>query len=131
MFLCFSVRLFIMTAKVPARIDHHFHYLDVKSVESRGPRSVAFTFHGDKGTYSFRPATAADADVDEMIAVLVSATRRVFPGVPLEHILGRVEILPSERMAAAAESAAWKSPGKSSNASEMLLLIKRLNFTPS
>ena len=103
-----------MTAKVPARIDHHFHYLDVKSVESRGPRSVTFTFHGDKSTYNFRPATAADADVDEMIAVLVSAARRVFPGVPLEHILGRVELSPPERMAAAADSAAWKSPGRNS-----------------
>ncbi len=105
-------RLFIMTAKVPTRIDHHFHYLDVKSVESQGPRNVAFTFHGDKGVYAFRPATPADADVDEMILVLTSAVRRVFPAVPVEHILGKVQMHPAERMSAPALSQAWKPLGR-------------------
>ncbi len=54
-------RLFIMTAKVPARIDHHFHYLDLRGVESRRPNHVAFTFQTGHGhdkkantTYAFR-----------------------------------------------------------------------------
>ena len=52
-------RLFVMTAKVPTRIDHHFHYLDLRGVESKRPNHVAFTFQvdrekGDKKTYSFR-----------------------------------------------------------------------------
>ena len=56
-------RLFLMTAKVPARIDHHFHYLDLRGVESRRHSHVAFTFQTSSGghgsdkktnTYSFR-----------------------------------------------------------------------------
>jgi hypothetical protein len=109
-------RLFIMTAKVPTRIDHHFHYLDVRGVDSKGSRNVAFTFQGDKTTYSFRPASNSDADVDEMVYVLMSAVRRVFPGVPVEHVVGRVELQPENRMAAAKEHPAWKAPGTVSSA---------------
>ena len=47
-----SHRLFIMTAKVPPKIDHHFHYLDIQSIESKKPNQVIFRIH-DKN-YAFR-----------------------------------------------------------------------------
>ncbi len=51
-------RLFIMTAKVPARIDHHYHYLDLRGIDSKSAAHVAFTFqagaHDKTVTYSFR-----------------------------------------------------------------------------
>ncbi|KAK3851985.1 hypothetical protein Pcinc_041408 [Petrolisthes cinctipes] len=30
-----SCRLFVLTAKVPTRVDQHFHYLDIQGIESR------------------------------------------------------------------------------------------------
>lgn len=46
------VRVYILTAKVPTRIDHHFHYLDIQVVESKVPTKFVvvtsektFTFH--------------------------------------------------------------------------------------
>lgn len=30
-------RVYLLTAKVPARIDCHFHYLDIQSIESKKP----------------------------------------------------------------------------------------------
>ncbi|WAR11979.1 CARL1-like protein, partial [Mya arenaria] len=37
-FLAFSTyRLFILTAKIPTKIDANFHYLDIKSIESKRP----------------------------------------------------------------------------------------------
>ncbi|KAK4301121.1 hypothetical protein Pmani_026720 [Petrolisthes manimaculis] len=32
-----SCRLFVLTAKVPTRVDQHFHYLDIQGIESRKP----------------------------------------------------------------------------------------------
>ena len=104
-------RLFIMTAKVPTRIDHHFHYLDFKHVESKKHNQIAFTFHGDTKTYTFRPAndvTNSDT-VDEMILVLISAVKRVFPGVPVEHVIGRVDLVPPDR-GSLRDHIVWKPP---------------------
>ena len=46
-------RLFIMTARVPAKIDHHYHYLDFRRVDSKRHNHLSFTF-ADNKTYSFR-----------------------------------------------------------------------------
>lgn len=109
-------RLFVVTAKVPARIDHHFHYLDFRKVESRRPNQIVLSFstgHEKSLTLSFRPSlegadpAQCQAVVDEMIATLAAAVRRIFPGVPVEHILGPVEALPPERVRHFVE---WKPP---------------------
>ena len=49
-----AYRLFIMTARVPAKVDNQFHYLDFRRVDSKRPNHIAFTFSDNK-TYSFRP----------------------------------------------------------------------------
>ncbi len=77
---------------------------------------------GDK-TYSFRPsidgpgsgatqggtadASQQQAAVDNFLFTLISAVRRVFPGVPVEHVLGPIEVLPATRLLGALE---WKPP---------------------
>ena len=43
-----------MTARVPAKVDNQFHYLDFRRVDSKRPNHIAFTFSDNK-TYSFRP----------------------------------------------------------------------------
>ena len=49
-----AYRMFAVTAKVPTRIDHHFHYLDLRHIESTRPNRVVFTFaSGQDKTVSF------------------------------------------------------------------------------
>ena len=79
-------RVFIVTAKVPSRIDHQFHYLDLKKLESKRPNHIAFTFaHVDK-PFSFRPnyeqldQTNSANTIDHLIQTLSDAVRRIFPG---------------------------------------------------
>ena len=106
-------RLFIMTARVPARIDHHYHYLDFRRVDSKRPSHLALTFSDNK-TYSFRPnldqqpSTSGSSlsvvsevmgregreavVIEEAITCLVAAVRRIYPGVPVDHVIGPIEI---------------------------------------
>ena len=76
-------RLFIVTAKVPSRVDHNFHYLDIKGIESKAPNHITFTV--DK-SYSFRPnyeqldQTNSASTFDRLLQVLSEAIRRIFPG---------------------------------------------------
>jgi hypothetical protein len=91
-------RLFIMTAKVPTKIDHHFHYLDIGAVESRKPTQLVLRLQDSSSkVYSFRPvddpsgaATSASDVVDQIIVTLATAIRSIFPGVLLEHVIPKV-----------------------------------------
>ena len=97
-------RLFMVTAKVPSRIDHQFHYLDIRCVESKAPNHIAFSFANLDKTFSFRPnyeqldQSNSASTFDRLIQVLADAVRRVFPGVPLEHIIGKLEVTPADRI---------------------------------
>ena len=78
-------------------------------MESRRTNQIVFTFAGDK-TYSFRPSVdgpgsgavlgaTADASMqqatcDNILLTLIQAVRRIFPGVPVEHVLGPFDVIP-------------------------------------
>lgn len=86
-------RLYVMTAKVPSKIDYHFHFLDISSIESKKPNQVVFKIN-DKN-YSFRPAveTGGSELVDQILVTLAQAIRNIFPGVLLAHVIPKVIIL--------------------------------------
>ncbi|CRK88349.1 CLUMA_CG002127, isoform A [Clunio marinus] len=94
------VRVYLLTAKVPTRIDCSFHYLDILAIESKKPThfSIATT---DK-TYSF--STIGDAgnfssNADVILTDLSSAIKQIFPTVPLKYIIRKIEVQPIERIA--------------------------------
>lgn len=55
------VRIYLLIAKVPTKIDCHFHYLDIQAIESKNPthfsiatsdRTYSFVTTGDAGNFS-------------------------------------------------------------------------------
>ncbi|PSN31727.1 hypothetical protein C0J52_19831 [Blattella germanica] len=90
-------RLFLLTAKVPTRIDFHFHYLEIQAIESKKPNQLSLTV-GDK-VYSFLTGDESGSqEVDAMVMALATAIRNIFPTVPLQHIIRKVEVLPCKRI---------------------------------
>ncbi|XP_058833683.1 F-actin-uncapping protein LRRC16A isoform X4 [Topomyia yanbarensis] len=92
------VRVYLLTAKVPTRIDCHFHYLDIQSIESKRPTHFSITTN-DK-TYTF--STIGDAgnfssNADVILTDLLSAVKQIFPTVPLRYIIRKLEVNPIER----------------------------------
>ncbi|XP_026273496.1 F-actin-uncapping protein LRRC16A isoform X3 [Frankliniella occidentalis] len=91
-------RLFLLTAKVPTRIDFHFHYLEIQAVSSVKNNQLCLTVH-DKG-YSFLTSEEQGTqEVDAMIAALATAMRNIFPTVPIQHIIRKIEVQPPKRIA--------------------------------
>eukprot|EP00091_Calanus_sinicus_P001699 TRINITY_DN11716_c2_g1_i1.p1 TRINITY_DN11716_c2_g1~~TRINITY_DN11716_c2_g1_i1.p1 ORF type:complete len:111 (-),score=3.39 TRINITY_DN11716_c2_g1_i1:41-373(-) len=45
-------RLFVMTAKVPTKIDHHFHYLDIQAIEYKKAK-IKLCSESTNRNYSF------------------------------------------------------------------------------
>ncbi|XP_055917967.1 F-actin-uncapping protein LRRC16A isoform X1 [Eupeodes corollae] len=92
------VRIYLLIAKVPTKIESHFHYLDIHSVESKKPSH--FCIITNDRTYSF--ATTGDAgnfssNADVILTDLASAIKQIFPTVPLKYIIRRIDIHPPER----------------------------------
>ncbi|XP_075169303.1 capping protein regulator and myosin 1 linker 1 leucine rich repeat protein isoform X3 [Haematobia irritans] len=92
------VRIYLLIAKVPTKIECHFHYLDIQAVESKRPshfsiitndRPYNFATTGDAGNFS----TSADV----ILTDLASAIKQIFPTVPLKYIIRKIDIQPPER----------------------------------
>ena len=79
-----------MTAKIPTKIDHHFHYLDIQAIESKKPNQVVFRIN-DRN-YSFRPGVETNSSdlIDAMIITVARAIWSIFPGVMLSHVIPKV-----------------------------------------
>ncbi|KAK8386950.1 hypothetical protein O3P69_017970 [Scylla paramamosain] len=94
-----SCRLFVLTAKVPTRVDQHFHYLDIQGIESRKPNQLCLTVCDRVYTYYTTHEENSSHEVDTMVLSLCTALKNIFPSVPLtRHIIRKVEIQPPKRM---------------------------------
>ncbi|XP_026842617.1 F-actin-uncapping protein LRRC16A isoform X3 [Drosophila persimilis] len=92
------VRVYLLNAKVPTKIECHFHYLDIVGVESK--KSTHFSIVTNDRPYSF--ATTGDAgnfssNADVILTDLASAIKQIFPTVPLKYIIRKIDIQPPER----------------------------------
>ncbi|XP_037955118.1 F-actin-uncapping protein LRRC16A isoform X2 [Teleopsis dalmanni] len=92
------VRIYLLVAKVPTKIECHFHYLDIQAVESKKPthfsiitndRPYSFATTGDAGNFS--------SNADVILTDLASAIKQIFPTVPLKYIIRKIDIQPPER----------------------------------
>ncbi|UYV80447.1 crml-1 [Cordylochernes scorpioides] len=81
--LAFSAcRLFILTAKVPTKVEQTYHYLDIQSIESKKFTQLSLTIDGK--IHTFHTPDPESEDVDHMIIQLGTAIKSIFPQVPLE-----------------------------------------------
>jgi leucine-rich repeat-containing protein 16 len=90
-------RLFFLTAKVPTRIDFHFHYLEIQRIESKKPQQLILSVLGIERTLVLYPSQISEAplltrlepdlaaclEVDGMLSTLASALLVIFPSVPI------------------------------------------------
>ncbi|XP_019870285.2 F-actin-uncapping protein LRRC16A isoform X1 [Aethina tumida] len=91
-------RILLLTAKVPTKIDCHFHYLEIQALESKRGNHLSLTVN-DK-VYSFLTGedSTCSTEVDNMIGALNNAIRNIFPTVPLQHIIKKIEVIPITRL---------------------------------
>ncbi|XP_043675254.1 F-actin-uncapping protein LRRC16A isoform X2 [Vespula pensylvanica] len=91
-------RLFLLTAKVPTRIDCHFHYLEIVSIESKRANQLCLTVGERFYNFTTTSVGADTTEVDAMIEALHTAIRNIFPTVPLNYIIRKIEVIPASRL---------------------------------
>ncbi|KZC12149.1 Leucine-rich repeat-containing protein 16A [Dufourea novaeangliae] len=85
-------RLFLLTAKVPTRLDCHFHYLEITSIESKRANQLSLTVGERYYNFTTTGAGADTTEVDAMIEALHTAIRNIFPTVPLKDFAHKLSL---------------------------------------
>ncbi|KAM8782347.1 F-actin-uncapping protein LRRC16A isoform 2-T2 [Rhynchonycteris naso] len=90
-----SCRAFLLSARVPTKLELTFNYLDIHSVTCSKPTQMVL--ETEKYVLSLR--TASPEDVSEVLAHVGTCLRRTFPGLSPMRIMKRVSMESSERLA--------------------------------
>ena len=98
--LAFSAcRLFILTAKVSTKIEQTFHYLDINSIESKRKNQLTIGITSENKSFTFYSVDANNGEeINLMIIQMGTALKRIFPQIPLESFIRRLEVEPSSRL---------------------------------
>nr|XP_023024105.1 F-actin-uncapping protein LRRC16A isoform X1 [Leptinotarsa decemlineata] len=91
-------RILLLTAKVPTKIDTHFHYLEVQALESKRGNQLSLTVNDKVYSFLVGEDSKCSTEVDNMIGALNNAIRNIFPTVPLHHIIRKIEVIPHTRL---------------------------------
>ncbi|CAG9816136.1 unnamed protein product [Phaedon cochleariae] len=91
-------RILLLTAKVPTKIDSHFHYLEIQALESKRGNQLSLTVNDKVYSFLVGEDSKCSTEVDNMIGALNNAIRNIFPTVPLQHIIRKIEVIPHTRL---------------------------------
>ncbi|GFS23360.1 leucine-rich repeat-containing protein 16A [Elysia marginata] len=95
--LAFSpCRVFVLNARVPSKLEHSFHFLDIQSIESKKPHQLALTVDGK--TFTFLALETDTEEMDHIITHIGISLKQIFPSFPLERLIAKVDVQPSERL---------------------------------
>jgi len=89
-------RLFVFTSKIPTKIDFNIHYLDLQAIESK--KLTHLTLSTADKAYSFHTQEELNQTSDSLITAIVTAISDLFPGIPIDQVVRRIELSPVGRI---------------------------------
>ncbi|KAL7381996.1 hypothetical protein ABVT39_014722 [Epinephelus coioides] len=100
-----SHRAYLLTARVPSKVEHSFSFLDIQGISSNKPTQLLLEY--ERGPWNLRLGSAEE--VDEVIAHIGSCVHRICPtGSPVK-LMRKLSLKPPERTAAL--QALWDEQG--------------------
>ncbi|XP_045078031.1 F-actin-uncapping protein LRRC16A-like isoform X2 [Coregonus clupeaformis] len=91
-----SHRAFLLTARVPTKIEQTFNYLDIQGITSNKPTQLLLEY--DRGQLSLKLGSVED--VDEVVAHIGTCLHRICPGLSPVKVMKKLTLKPPERTAA-------------------------------
>ncbi|XP_071355710.1 F-actin-uncapping protein LRRC16A isoform X2 [Trachinotus anak] len=100
-----SHRAYLLTARVPSKVEQSFSYLDIQGISSNKPTQLVLEH--ERGPWSLR--LGSEEEADEVIAHIGSCLHRICPtGSPVK-VMRKMSLKPPERTAAL--QALWDEQG--------------------
>ncbi|XP_022103389.1 F-actin-uncapping protein LRRC16A-like isoform X2 [Acanthaster planci] len=95
-------RAFILSFKIPTKLEHEFHYLEIHQLESLKPLQLKIHVSLKKDSLSktvYNLSVDSSEDVDTIIEIITLEIKKCFPNVfPAESIIPRITTSPESRM---------------------------------
>ncbi|XP_055732333.1 F-actin-uncapping protein LRRC16A isoform X1 [Salvelinus fontinalis] len=91
-----SHRGFLLTVRVPTKIEQTFNYLDIQGITSNKPTQLLLKY--DRGQLSLKLGSVED--VDEVVAHIGTCLHRICPGLSPVKAMKKLTLMPPERTAA-------------------------------
>nr|XP_032827155.1 F-actin-uncapping protein LRRC16A isoform X1 [Petromyzon marinus] len=98
-----ACRTFLLTARVPSKVETSFHFLDIESLTSVKPCQLLI----DTDRQSFPFKLASQEETDQIVGYVGCSLKKLFPGASPMRLMQRVVVEPQERLARL--QAVWES----------------------
>ncbi|XP_028820181.1 F-actin-uncapping protein LRRC16A-like [Denticeps clupeoides] len=91
-----SHRVYLLTARIPSKVEQAFNYLDIQGIVSHKPDQL--TLKHERGQMSLK--LTGTEEVDEVVAQIGSNLQRICPGLSPVEAMGKLSLKPEERITA-------------------------------
>ncbi|XP_007569090.1 PREDICTED: leucine-rich repeat-containing protein 16A-like [Poecilia mexicana] len=91
-----SHRAYLLTARVPSKVEQSFNYLDIQGISSNKPTQLVLEH--ERGPWSFRLGSVEE--VDEVIAQIGNCLHRICPASSPVKLMRKLNLKPPERLTA-------------------------------
>ncbi|KAF6725438.1 Leucine-rich repeat-containing protein 16A [Oryzias melastigma] len=89
-----SYRVYLLTARIPTKVEHSFNYLEIQGVACNKPTQLCIDY--ERGSFSLRlPSTE---EVNEVVAHIGNCLLRICPGLPPTKVMKKLSMEPSDRL---------------------------------
>eukprot|EP00106_Octopus_bimaculoides_P011500 XP_014778942.1 PREDICTED: leucine-rich repeat-containing protein 16A-like [Octopus bimaculoides] len=95
-YLITNAMLYPCSEYLTVALEHSFHYLDIQSIESPNPNRLSLIVDGKQ--FNFVPLELDSDKFNYLITHIGVSLQSVFPGVPLERLIKKIDVIPPERL---------------------------------
>ncbi|XP_061919365.1 F-actin-uncapping protein LRRC16A-like isoform X2 [Entelurus aequoreus] len=89
-----SQRAYLLTARIPTKVEHSFNYLEIQGIASNKPTQLFIEY--ERGSFSLK--LLSTEEVNEVVAHLGNCLLRICPGLPPSKVMKKISIEPADRL---------------------------------
>ncbi|KAM7420433.1 hypothetical protein PAMA_014922 [Pampus argenteus] len=91
-----SHRAYLLTARIPTKVEHSFNYLEIQGVACNKPTQLFIEY--ERGSFSLK--LLSTDEVNEVVAHIGNCLLRICPGLPPSKVMKKLCMEPPDRLTA-------------------------------
>ncbi|XP_022069175.2 F-actin-uncapping protein LRRC16A isoform X2 [Acanthochromis polyacanthus] len=89
-----SHRGYLLTARIPAKVEHSFNYLEIQGIACNKPTQLSLEY--ERGSFSLK--LLSTEEVNDVVAHIGNCLLRICPGLPPSKVMKKVCMEPPDRL---------------------------------
>ncbi|XP_068179746.1 F-actin-uncapping protein LRRC16A-like [Antennarius striatus] len=89
-----SHRAYLLTARIPAKVEHSFNYLEIQGIACNKPTQLLIEY--ERASFSLK--LLSTEEVNEVVTYIGNCLLRICPGLPPSKVMKKLHMEPSDRL---------------------------------